>query len=88
MSNMVFSTRPLHNKWGKLRREKILLTLLGMNLHFKLFLGAAVCYCEEMKVFIGLHSRFSQARQIFVSHSADPLVDVVEVDKEELSVAF
>lgn len=33
-------------------------------------------------------SRFSQARQIFVSHSADPLVDVVEVDQEELSVAF
>lgn len=33
-------------------------------------------------------SRFSQARQVFVSHSADPLVDVVEVNQEELSVAF
>lgn len=37
---------------------------------------------------INARSRFSQARQIFVSHSADPLVDVVEVDQEELSVAF
>lgn len=35
-----------------------------------------------------MHSRFSQTRQIFVCHSADPLVDMVEVDQEKLSVAF
>lgn len=35
-----------------------------------------------------MHSRFSQTRQIFVRHSADPLVDVVEVDQKKLSMAF
>lgn len=49
MSNMVFSTQPLHNKWGKLRRENILLTL-RMNLHFKQFIEAAVWSSEEMRV--------------------------------------
>lgn len=37
MSNMVLSTRPLHNKWGKLRRDKLLLKLLDVNLHSKQF---------------------------------------------------
>ena len=46
MSNMVLSTRPLHNKWGKLRREKILLTLLSTRLHFKLLIEESVLYHE------------------------------------------
>ncbi len=41
-----------------------------------------------MSLCVDALSRFSQARQIFVRHSADPLVDVVEVDQEELSVAL
>jgi len=41
-----------------------------------------------MNMCISAVLRFSQARQIFVRHSADPLVDVVEVDQKELSVAF
>lgn len=45
-------------------------------------------HAEEMSRRISALSRFSQAGQIFVSHPADPLVDVVEVDQEELSVAF
>ena len=40
-------------------------------------------YIKQYSVYIGMCidalSRFSQAGQIFVSHSADPLVDVVEV---------
>lgn len=34
------------------------------------------------------NSRFGQTGQIFVRHSADSLVDVVEVDQEKLSVAL
>lgn len=33
-------------------------------------------------------SRLSQARQVFVSHPSDPLVDVIEVDQKELSVSL
>jgi len=33
-------------------------------------------------------SRFSQAGQVLVGHPADPLVDVVEVDQQELGVAL
>ena len=33
-------------------------------------------------------SRLSQSREVFVGHPADPLVDVVEVDQQELSVAL
>lgn len=41
-----------------------------------------------MRTCFNVLSRFSQARQIFISHPADPLVDVVEVNQEELGVAF
>lgn len=37
---------------------------------------------------VAVHSRFSQAWQILVSHSANPLVDVIEVDQKELSMTF
>lgn len=34
------------------------------------------------------HSRLGQTREVFVGHSADPLVRVVEVDEQELSVSL
>lgn len=30
--------------------------------------------------------RFSQAREVFVSHAPDPFVDVIKVDQQELSM--
>lgn len=74
MSSMVRSTRPLHNRWGKLRTESKseLWTWNPMK--------SVMCDAARL--------RFSKAWQILVSHPANPLVDVVEVDQKELSMTF
>lgn len=77
MSSMVFRTRPLHNKWGNLQEEQKLCWLYWTW-------AQTVSQTVSLRVLL----RFSQARQVLVSHSADPLVDVVKVDQQELGVAF
>ena len=62
---------------GETEEKKIVLTLM----YFKQYSGYIGMCIDAL-------SRFSQAGQIFVSHSSDPLVDVVEVDQEELSMSF
>lgn len=78
MSSMVFSTRPLHSRWGNLRTD---VRAHGETVRFNALQSGRSRVSKRI-------SRFSQAGQIFVGHSADPLVDVVEVDQQELSVAF
>lgn len=66
MSNMVLSTRPLHNKWGKLRKEKTLVSLLGMNLHFKT-LSKRVCALFWVNERVWMHSHVSARPDKYLS---------------------
>lgn len=73
MSSIVFKTRPLQSRWGNLVEVKKMRN--GIQTVFDMVGKEA-------------HSRLSQTRKVLVRHSADPLVDVVEVDQQELSVAL
>lgn len=80
MSNMVFNTRPLQSRWGNLVDVKHMINrihtvhnMMGKTWRQTRFLD---------------HSRLSQTREVFVRHSADPLVGVVKVDQKELGMSL